>query len=67
MKRGRSGEEVWELLSAASIEIAEDNGIVVPIEKRKEFLQKVAGEMSKDQRSVNVQQSLKIILHPQGA
>ena len=62
----QSGEVVWELQYAASIEIVE-NGIDVTIEKRKEFLQKVALEMSKDQRSENVQQSLKSNLHCQDA
>ena len=55
------------VLVAASIEIAEKNGIEVTIEKRREFLTKVAGEILKNQRSENVQQSLKIILHRQGS
>ena len=63
----RSGEEIWEILQAASIEIADKNGIEVIIEKRKEFTPKVAVEMSKDQRPEKVQQSLKSILHRQGA
>ena len=50
MKLCRSGEEVWELLYAASVEIA-DIGIEVIIEKLKEFRPKVTGEMSIDQHS----------------
>ena len=36
-----------------------ENGIELTIEKLKEFFPKMTGEMSKDQRSDNVQQSLK--------
>ena len=57
MKFLRRGEEVWKLLWSTSIEIAENIGIEVTIEKRKEFLPKVAGDMSKDQRPENVQMS----------
>ena len=63
----RSGEKVWELLQAVSIDIAENNGIEVTIVNRKEFIPKVTGEMSEDQRSENVQQFLKNILHRQGS
>ena len=61
MKLRRNGEEVRESLWTASIEIAENNDIEVCIEKRKEFLQKVPGEMWKDQRSENAQQFLKSV------
>ena len=63
----RSGEESWELLQAASIEIAENIDIEMTIEKGKYFPSKVTGEMSRDQRSDNVQRSLKNILHRQGS
>ena len=66
MKLRRSGEEFWELLQAASVEIAENNVVEMTIEKRKEFLSKVTGDMSKDQRSEIIQQSSKCILHRQG-
>ena len=49
------------------VEITENNGIEVTIEKRKEVLPQTTGEMSEDERSENVQQSLKNILHRQGS
>ena len=47
MKLRQIGWEFWQLLWAASIELAE-NGIEVIIEKQKMCLQKVTVEMSKD-------------------
>ena len=55
MKLRRSCEDVSKILKTVSIEIAENNGIEVTVEKRKEFLPQVTEEISKDQRSENVQ------------
>ena len=59
MKLRRSGDEFWQLLQDATIEISFNiNGIEVTVEKRNDLLPKVTDEMSKDQRSENVQQPL---------